>query len=306
LTLLDVRRLRLLRELQARGTIAAVADALSYTPSAVSQQLAVLERETGVQLLEKVGRGVRLTEPARRLVSHADVVIARLELAEAELAAASGEARGRVRIVGFQTAVRGLIAPAIPIIAKRHPELRPEVLEQEAEEALPLLRSGDADVVIAEEYEHAPRPRDPAYERVELCQDPMRVVLPPDHPAAAGRSVRLADLRDDVWATAREDTAFADMFVRVCRARGGFDPDVRHRVNDIRLLIQLAAAGLAVSLVPGLGRPEAESGVAVRDVHETGMTRHIFAAVRAGSASHPSVAAVLDALHEQVLTLELG
>ena len=304
--MLDVRRLRLLRELHARGTIAAVADALSYTPSAVSQQLAALERETGVKLLEKAGRGVRLTDPARRLVAHTDAIIARLEAAEAELVAAAGEARGRIRIAGFQTAVRALIAPSVTPLAQRFPELRLEVLELEAEGALPLLRTGDLDVVVAEHYEHAPRAPDPATERIMLCDDPMRVVLPPGHPAAASETIRLEDLRDDVWATAREDTAFADMLVRVCRARGGFDPDVRHRANDIRLLIQLAAAGLAVSLVPGLGRPEAEPGVVVRELAETGMTRRIFAAVRAGASGHPNVAAVVGALREQVRAAGLG
>jgi DNA-binding transcriptional LysR family regulator len=304
--MLDVRRLRLLRELHARGTIAAVADALSYTPSAVSQQLAALERQTGVKLLEKAGRGVRLTDPARQLIGHADAVIARLQEAEADLAAAAGEARGRIRVAGFQTAVGALIAPAVTPLAQRHPNLRMEVHELEAEAALPLLRAGDLDVVIAEEYEHAPRARDTAIERIGLCEDRMRVVLPPSHPAAGKGSVRLSDLRDDVWATAREDTAFAEMLVRVCRAQGGFDPDIRHRANDIRLLIQLAAAGLAVALAPGLGSPEAEPGVAVRDLQESGLTRHIFAAVRAGSTGHPSVAAVIDALGEQVRALELG
>src|SRR5687767_11232013 len=115
--MLDVRRLRLLRELHARGTIAAVADALQYTPSAVSQQLAVLEREAGVPLLERVGRGVRLTDAGRRLVEHADAVLARLEAAEAELAEGT-EVRGRVRVASFQTAARALVAPAFIELAQ--------------------------------------------------------------------------------------------------------------------------------------------------------------------------------------------
>lgn len=304
--MLEVKRLRLLRELHARGTIAAVADALSYTPSAVSQQLAALERETGVTLLEKAGRGVRLTDAARRLVAHTDVVLAQLEQAEADLASAAGQARGRIRVSGFQTSVRALLAPCIAPLARSHPDLRLEILEIEAEGALPLLRSGDLDIAIAEEYEHAPRVPDPAIERIALCTDPMVAVLHPTHPAAQGTSVRLAELRHDVWATAREDTAFSEMLIRVCRARGGFDPDVRHRANDFRLLIQLVAANLAVALLPGLGRPEEEQGIAVRPLREPGMTRDIFAAVRAGAAGHPGVVAVVEALRAQVRALELG
>src|SRR5918997_6001726 len=141
--MLDLRRLRLLRELKERGTIAAVADALQFTPSAVSQQLTLLEREAGVPLLERAGRGVRLTDAAHRLAEHTDAVLARLERAEAELAATSGAAHGRVRVAAFQTAARSLVAPVMRPLADRHAGLRVELLEEEAEEALPQLRAGD-------------------------------------------------------------------------------------------------------------------------------------------------------------------
>src|SRR5215212_3797955 len=150
--MLDLRRLRLLRELRERGTIAAVADALTYTPSAVSQQLAQLEREAGVPLLERVGRGVRLTDAALGLVEHTEAVLARLEQAEAELAADSGEVQGVVRVGAFQTAARALVAPILRPLADAYPRLRCEMLEMEAEEALTQLRAGDLDIVIAEEY----------------------------------------------------------------------------------------------------------------------------------------------------------
>jgi DNA-binding transcriptional LysR family regulator len=145
--MLDVRRLRLLRELAARGTLTAVADALAYTPSAVSQQLAALERDAGVALLERVGRGVRLTDAGRRLVDHADAVIARLEEAEADLAAAA-EAGGRVQLAAFQTAVSGLVLPAM---ARLPAGVQVLLLEGNAEIVLPTLRLGDLDMVVAEE-----------------------------------------------------------------------------------------------------------------------------------------------------------
>src|SRR5215217_4044827 len=154
--MLDLRRLRLLRELNERGTIAAVAEALQFTPSAVSQQLAQLEREAGVPLLERVGRGVRLTDAALGLVDHTEAVLARLEQAEAELA--TGDVHGVVRVAAFQTAARGLVAPVLRPLADAHPRLRCELVEMEAEEALTHLRVGDLDVVVAEEYGEVPRP----------------------------------------------------------------------------------------------------------------------------------------------------
>src|SRR3954468_8003062 len=193
--MLDVRRLRLLRELSARGTVTAVAEALSYTPSAVSQQLAALERDAGVALLERVGRGVRLTDAGHRLVLHADAVIARLEAAEADLERSSGAVAGRIRIASFQTAAHALAIPALGALDASHPELQCELLQAEAEQALPALRLGDIDLVIAEEYAHAPRPRDPALEHRDLCLDALLIAVPAGHPAAARERISFADLQ---------------------------------------------------------------------------------------------------------------
>jgi DNA-binding transcriptional LysR family regulator len=295
--MIDVRRLRLLRELAARGTVAAVADALSYTPSAVSQQLAVLEREAGVQLIERAGRGVRLTSAGHVLVGHAEAVLARLEQAEADLAAAAGGVAGTIRVASFQTGARALVAPTILRLMETHPRLRCELLEMEAEESLPALRLGDVDVAVAEEYEHAPRPRDPALERHDLGRDRLVLVLPPDHPAAAGgRPVPLRRMADETWICGRAGTRFADMFERAVRSVGGFEPDIRHRSNDIALMIGAAADGTAVALVPSLGRPEERTDVAVRELAGKPLDRTVFAVVRLGSAGNPAVAAVLDQL----------
>ena len=291
--MLDVRRLRLLRELHARGTIAAVADALQYTPSAVSQQLAVLEREAGVPLLERVGRGVRLTDAGARLVEHAEAVLARLEAAEADLAA-GGEIRGRVRVAAFQTAARALVAPAFIDLARGAPGIRTELVEMEAEDSLALLRIGEVDVVVAEEYEHTPRPRHAAFERRSLGLDRLVLVLSAGHPAAARPEgdLPLRDLADEPWAAPREGTAFTDEVRRLCRGAGGFEPDVRHQANDVRLLLQLVSSGMAIALVPSLGL-EPEAGVVMRP---TPRSREIFASVRRGSTAHPAVQAVLEAL----------
>ena len=304
--MLDVRRLRLLRELHHRGTVSAVADALSYTPSAVSQQLGLLEREAGVELLERVGRRVRLTDAALVLVGHADAILARLEVADADLAAQAGDVRGTVRVASFQTAASALVAPSILALAARHPRLEVELVESEAEEALPMLRAGDVDVVVAEEYEHAPRRREPWMERDGLCLDPLVIALSAAHPLAADDGpIDLADLREERWAATRPITAFADMLERTCRLQGGFEPHIAHRANDLRLLLELVGAGLCVALLPSLGHPREQSGVVVRPVAPDGLFRSIFAAGRAGHDRHPALRAVVAELRRQAEALGL-
>jgi DNA-binding transcriptional LysR family regulator len=295
--MLDVRRLRLLSELEARGTIAAVAGALHFTPSAVSQQLAALEREAGVVLVERVGRGVRLTDAGRRLVEHARAVLERLELAEAELGSAD-DVRGTVRVAAFQTAAYWIVAPAIVALATSHPGVEVRLDELEAEDGLPLLRTGDVDIVVAEEYAYAPRPHDAALERHPLGDDAIRLVLPAGHRLARRRQVDLSELAGEDWAATHEDTHWADMLIRTCRTVGGFEPSIRYRASDIRLYCHLAAAGLAVSFVPALGRPEREPGVVVRDVAGASLSRSLFAVTRRSGVARPAVAAVLGAVGE--------
>jgi DNA-binding transcriptional LysR family regulator len=194
--MLDLRRLRLLSELHARGTIAAVADALQYTPSAVSQQLALLEREAGVRLLERAGRGVRLTDPALVLVEHADALLERTSLAEADLAAAAGTVTGRGRIAGFQSVLLRIALPAVEALAREAPRLRCEFIEAEPEQALPALALGDVDLVLGDEWQHQPWRLSSALQRHELLRDPVHLVLPARHPAARRHrdAVPLAEL----------------------------------------------------------------------------------------------------------------
>ena len=304
--MLDVRRLRLLRELAARRTVTAVAEALSYTPSAVSQQLAALERDAGVRLIERVGRGVQLTEAGHRLVVHADAVIARLEEAEADLASEDGAVTGRVRIASFQTAAHALVIPAFDPLEARHPELQCELVQSEAEKALPALRLGDIDMVLAEEYDHAPRPRDPALEQRELCRDALVFAVPEGHPAAGQETIAFADLRDDEWAGGEPDTAWQHMIQRACRSLGGYEPDIRHNVDDVRLILSLVAGHGAVGLVPALGLHNEIEGFVWRPPAEGPLERRIFTAVRRGTADRPALQVVRDALAEQARALGLG
>ncbi len=295
--MLDLHRLRLLRELDARGTLGAVARALDYTPSAVSQQLAVLEREAGTKLVERAGRGVRLTDAARVLVRHADRLLAQVEAAEAELAALSGTLAGTVRLWGFQSSVLHL---AIPASRRLPPEVRLEIAEVELEEGVPALRLGAVDVVLGDEYALLPRPRTPDLEREALLQEGMRVVLPAGHPLARLRRVPLEQLADAGWAVSHTGTGHAEMLVRACRERGGFEPDVRHRSTDTIVLLELVRRAGAVTLLPELTLADPGSGVVVRPLTGPAMAREVFALTRPGSAARPAVAAVLAALRAEV------
>lgn len=289
-TMLDVRRLRLLREVHHRGTLHAAARALSYSPSAVSQQLAVLEREAGTPLLEKAGRGVRLTDAAVALVAHADAVLARLEAAEADLDAATGRVAGTVRVAAFQTAALQLVAPAVGRLADEHPDVRVEVIDDELEEATTALVLGAVDVAIGDEYEGLPRSRPEGLERRLLLREEVRLALPDDH--GLGPRPALGDLRGAAWAAAKPGTGHREMTVRACRVVG-FDPDLRHSSNDLLVLLALVRNG-AVCLLPEL--VGAAAGVAFATPAEGALHRDVFALVR--PTARPALTAFLHALQE--------
>ena len=298
--MLDLRRLRLLRELNERGTIAAVADALQFTPSAVSQQLAMLERETGVTLLERAGRGVRLTDPALVLVEHAEALLERAELAETDLAAALGDVTGRGRIAGFQSVSLRLASPAMEALARDAPRLRCELVEAEPEEALPALARGHIDLALVDEWQHQPLRVPAGLVRRELLHDPVHLVMPARHPLARRHRdvVPLAELSGAAWTTAHPGMAWEEMTKRTCREHGGFEPDIRHRTNDATVSLALVARSLAVTLLPELALPERRPGVTLRRVSGERVERRIYAVTRGSDEARPSTQALLEAVAE--------
>jgi DNA-binding transcriptional LysR family regulator len=303
--MLDLRRLRLLRELRERRTIAAVADALQFTPSAVSQQLAMLEREAGVRLLERAGRGVRLTDAALVLAEHADALLERAALAEADLAAAAGTVAGRARIAGFESVTLRLALPAMESLAREAPRLRCELVEAEPEEALPALALGDVDLVLADEWQHQPRRLPAGVERHDLLRDRVRLALPSGHPAAERHpeAVPLGELAGDAWTTGHAGLGWDEMTRRTCQGLAGFDPDVRHRTNDAGISLEVVARGLAVTMLPDLVLAGGHSGVTTRDIAEGPTSRAIFAATRSTDAARPSTQALLAAVRAAVAAL---
>jgi DNA-binding transcriptional LysR family regulator len=298
----DLRRLRVLHELEERQTLGAVATALGYTPSAISQQLAVLEKEVGLRLLEKAGRGVRLTDAGRLLSRHAGILLSAAEAAQAELAALAalaGELRGTVRAGGLQSATRRLLIPALARIRSEHPRLRLELTELELEAALPDLRLGALDLVISDEYLGHPRPRPPGLRYEVLHEEPLKVVLPAEHPCAGkGGPVAIADLRDDVWVAAASGTGHHALVVATCRSLGGYDPDLRHRSNDADVQFELVRTTGAVALMPVLTLPVGDPALAVRDVAEAAVWRRLLVLTREGVPA-PALDAVLTAVKER-------
>jgi DNA-binding transcriptional LysR family regulator len=303
--MLDLRRLRLLRELRERGTIAAVADALQFTPSAVSQQLGILEREAGVRLIERAGRGVRLTDAGLVLAEHAEALLDRTRQAEADLAAAGGMVNGQVRIGSFQSVMLNLVIPATRQLARTAPALRCELVEAEPEQSLPLLALGDLDLVLVDEWHHQPRRLPAGIDRHDLMHDVVRVVLPARHPVARRHRVEipLVELAGEHWSTGHPQMGWEDMTERACRERGGFAPDIRHRANDANVSLSLVAAGLAVALIPDLPLRGRHPGVTVRSIAGGPINRHIFAATRSADATRPSTKAVLEAVQREVAAI---
>ncbi|MET9571680.1 LysR substrate-binding domain-containing protein [Streptomyces virginiae] len=313
--MLDVRRLRLLRELARRGTIAAVAEALSFSPSAVSQQLGVLEREAGLSLLERTGRRVRLTPAGQNLVRHAEAVLERLEQAEADLAEARGGLAGALRIGAFPTASRAIVPAALVALARRHPGLEPMVCETDPAAVAHALRAGDLDVALVHAYDFVPAEREPGLTTEPLYGEAMYLAEPgagtPGTPGgvrtagALGTAGAPAPDQDAVlrahagspWITASPGTLCHAMTVRACQA-AGFTPRVRHQVDEFATVLALVAAGQGVAVVPQLG----VTGPADPSVHLTrlAMQRRTNLAFRSGAGAHPAVAAFGAALRAAV------
>jgi DNA-binding transcriptional LysR family regulator len=300
MVVLDLRRLRLLRELEERGTLGAVAAALGYSPSSVSQQLTVLEKEVGARLLEKAGRGVRLTDAGRLLAQHAGVLLTAAEAAAADLAALGGEVRGTVRASGLQSATRRLLVPAVATMLVQHPQVRTEISELELEQALPGLRLGSLDLVISDEYDGHPRPRPAGLRFTLLHEEPLRLVLSPDHPLARpGQPIALSQLRDEVWVASDRGTGHHDMVVGSCRSIGGYEPDVRHRSSDADVQLELVRTTGAVALLPALTLPTTvDPTLAVHDIAEERLGRRLIVVRRDGPAA-PALTAFLTVVTNQ-------
>jgi DNA-binding transcriptional LysR family regulator len=288
--MLDVRRLRLLCDLAHLGTIAAVAEAHTYTPSAVSQQLATLEREAGVPLLERTGRRVTLTPAGAVLVQHAQTVLAALERATAALAAAGTGLSGPLRIGAFPTAVRTLLPAALVALGREHPKLELMVSELDPAAVPDALRDRRLDVGLMHDYDVVPVKPDRALDAVPLLEETVFLAVPAASAAAGADPV--GNARDAAWIVGSPGTLCHTVALRVCRT-AGFTPRVRHHADDFATVLALVAAGQGVSLVPQLAAAQPPAGVRLIPLPTRRRTR---VAYRQGAATHPAVAACVSAI----------
>ncbi|MGH3435241.1 MAG: LysR substrate-binding domain-containing protein [Sciscionella sp.] len=302
--MLDVHRLRLLRELAARGTIAATAQACSLTASAVSQQLSLLQREIGTPLLIKDGRRLLLTEAARVLVSHTERVLAELEAARAGVAALSASVGGVVRLAAFPTAASSLVPSAIAASRAAHPDLRVLLEERETADGIAALKAGHLDVALVYEYNLLPEVADAGIELAVLAVESLLAAVPATLRLPRGR-LRLEVLRDQPWIAPRSDGALRATLERAC-GLAGFAPQLDYTSDDYTVILALVRAGLGVSLVPQLALEGVSTGVRLRAVAEPELARTVSVAVRAGSGATPSIAVVVNALREAAEQLGIG
>ena len=313
--MLDVRKLLLLRELARRDTIAAVAEALCYTPSAVSQQLAALERDAGVPLLQRTGRRVSLTPAGAALADQTEEILALLERAAAGLAAARTGLAGPLRIGAFPTAMRTILPAALVALGRDHPGLELMVTELDPAAVPDALRSGALDVALVHEYEFVPAPRDPALDTEPLLEEAIYLASAGPQPTAgdgtggdgtggdgtAGEDP-VGGHRDSRWIMASPGTLCHTMAVRACQA-AGFTPRIRHHADDFVTVLALVAAGQGVALVPQLGAIGPPPGVVLTELPARRRTRIAY---RNGTRHNPPVSACIAAIHAAADTHRAG
>ncbi|MCW3032967.1 MAG: hypothetical protein QOK19_1046 [Solirubrobacteraceae bacterium] len=295
--MLNVARLHILREVAHRGSISAAATALSYTQSAVSQQIAALESETGLALLERHPRGVSLTAAGQALVGHADGILARLEAAEQAMAAIAGLRGGRLRMASFPSAGATLMPRAIAEFRDAYPEVELSLAEGEPEEIAPRLRAGELDLALVFEFAGETL-IDERMTRAELLEDPMFLALPRTHRLAARERLRLEDLSDQAWVQTSQSSPCARHVVRCCHA-AGFEPNVAFESDDYQTVQGLVAAGVGVALIPRMALSAVREDVAIRSLSPAPPVRSVIAAAPAGARLVPAANAMLGILQEQ-------
>ncbi|MEU5213710.1 LysR family transcriptional regulator [Streptomyces sp. NPDC020742] len=292
--MLNLDRLRTLSAVARHGSVSAAADGLHVTTSAVSQQIAKLERETGQQLLAKNGRGVRLTDAGRLLADHAVRILSQVELAQAELEAHRGQAVGELRMGAFPTAARGLFPLALAALRAEHPQLRAGLTEMEPDASVRGVVRGDIDLAVVLDWYNRPLSLPEGLAKAPLLDDPADVAMPSAHPLAGRRSVELEEFADDEWISWPQGEFCSEWLLFTLRSKG-IEPRIAHMAEEHGTQLALIAAGLGVAVAPRLGRGPVPEGVSVVPVRRT-MRRHVYAIWRADADRRPSIRAAVGAL----------
>ncbi|MHA6629878.1 LysR family transcriptional regulator [Pseudonocardia sichuanensis] len=301
------RRLRVLQAIARHGTVTAAAEVCRLTPSAASHQIQALARELGVALLEPVGRGVRLTPAARTLLAHGKSLTAAWERAQADLAAhRAGDVGGVLRFCGFSSAAAAVVPRALEHLRREHPALRVQLREGEPARAFDLLASDDADIAVVVATPDIPPVTDPAFDQDALYDEPLDVLVGPDHPLVGAADVALSDLAGDPWICSNPGRAYHQLVTLAC-ASAGFAPDIAHYADEWDTGAALVARGFGVALVPRLADLPTRHDTRRIPISTAPVPiRHVITAVRAGSQGRPTIAAGLEALRHVTAAAPLG
>src|SRR5579859_3345037 len=290
-------RLRVLSEVVRRGSFSAAAEALSYTQSAVSQAVARLEAEAGAPLVIRDRAGIRPTAAGATLVEHAEVILAQIEAAEADLEALLGLRAGRLRMASFPSAGATLMPLAIAAFSERHPDVMLSLAEGEPEEIAPRLKAGEFDLALLFEFPDEDRALTSELHTVSLLEDPLHVALPASHRLAHKHALALRDLRRESWVQTSASSPCARHVVQSCRA-AGFEPRVAFESDDFETVQELVAAGVGVALIPRLALTRVHPGIVVRALAPSSPTRQVLAATLPGAAAPPAARTMLLILGE--------
>ncbi|MFJ1580395.1 LysR family transcriptional regulator [Streptomyces sp. NPDC088182] len=294
--MLNLERLRTLDALARHGSVSGAAEGLHVTTSAVSQQMAKLEREVGQQLLARNGRGVRLTDAGRLLADHAARILSQVEVAQSDIEAQRGRVVGEVRISAFPTAARGLFPLAIRALREGHPELRVRSRELEPEAGIRGVVRGDLDLAVVLDWSNKRLPVPGGLATAHLLDDVPDVAMPAGHPLADRSEVDLEEFADDPWVSWPEGEFCYEWLMFTLRSKG-FEPRIAHLAGEYHTQLALIAEGLGVCVAPRLGRGAVPEGVAVVPVRQR-MRRHVYAVWRTDADRRPSIRAAVEALRE--------
>jgi len=296
--MLEVRRLRVLLAVADHGGVAAAARAMSFTAPAVSQQLAALERQMDVPLVDRSGRTAVLTAAGQRLAEHARAVLALLEVAEADLADSSGAPRGRLRIGSVPTLGRALLPSVLAELAVAAPQVDLRIEQLEPEASLVALARGELDLALAGEYALTPRRQQAAVDRLDLVTEPVYIAVAANHPLADSHQVYLSDLRTERWIAPAAGSSCALLLER-SGALAGYEPHVVARCADFAMAAALVAAGHGVTLLPACAAMDQHPQVRLLQALDPPIHRTIYAATRPGTGRHPLLACLLATLTAQ-------
>lgn len=296
--MLDVKRLRILREVAEQGSFSAAADSLHLTQSAVSQQVAALEREAGAVLVDRNRGHLRLTDPGQALVVHAEAVLARLDEAERELQEIAGLRGGRVRMASFPTAGATVVIRAVASFRRKHPGVELRLTEAEPETSIRQLRAGEHDLVLVYDYDYVPLAEDRDTEKHLLLEEHMQLALPKEHPLADRECVHFDELRDETWIVGTCEHSCRDNVILACR-RAGFEPQIGFESDDYQVHQSLVSAAMGISLVPELLLTGRHPGMKVVEIEPDPPVRRVWAMTRLSPSRSAATDVMLEVLQRE-------